>query len=197
LIVFSRLPRPWLTLTILMLGILLWSINKTDKNASSDKVDEGLHVPSYFVRSLVMREFDINGEPARYIETPMMTEFLDDKTTEMQTPYYVFTRPAQPAWHVRAENGWLSADRQLALLSGRVTMTREGTADSLPIKMVSSEVRIQPKSNYMETDNHVKIDSGDDVITATGMQAWLTTPGRVKFLNNVRSTYVPRKKLAD
>ena len=119
-------------------------------------------------------------------------QFQDDETTEMEAPKYDFFRPGQPSWHVQAEQGWLSADGELALLSGRVTIIRPASETTAPFKMVTSDLRIQPENNYLETDNAVKATSGKDQIDAIGMQAWMGPPSRIKFLSDVRSIYEPK-----
>jgi lipopolysaccharide export system protein LptC len=193
LISLPALPRPTLALAMLAVGIASWYLVSSPNDKPAGEPAAKAHVPSYFVRDLDMVSMGFDGLPERHIETIKMTEFFDDETTEMEKPFYTFFREDTPPWKIHAEQGWLSADGELALLSGRVTMEREASLTSLPLKMVTTDVRIQPSSNYLETDNHVKITSNDDVVTAVGMQAWLTEPGRVKFLSNVRAHYEIRR----
>ncbi len=188
-----QLPRPALAIGMLVVALLSWHFSSSKNEKAAAPAAAAPHIPNYFVRNLDMVSLGLDGRPERHIETINMIEYLDDETTEMETPFYTFYRPETPPWKVNSEMGWLSADGELALLSGRVTMTRAATLEQPPIKMVTSEVRIHPSSNYTETDNHVKITSGKDVITAVGMQAWLNEPGRVKFLSDVRATYEPRR----
>ena len=133
-----------------------------------------------------------DGLPERHVETSSLIQYLDDGTTEMESPRYNFYRQDGAPWQVKAEQGWLSSDGELALLSGRVTIIRAATKESPSFKMVTSDLRVQPGSNYMETDEHVNAKSGKDVIDAVGMQAWMGEPGRIKFLSEVRANYVPR-----
>ena len=185
-------PRPGLTASLLVVIVLGWLMSGSD-DKSEQKPEETLpHVPSYFVRNLTTTSMGADGLPERHVESSYVVQYLDDETTEMTAPRYNFFRPGQPAWHVQSEQGWLSADGELALLSGRVTILRPASETTAPFKMVTSDLRIQPDNNYLETDNAVKANSNRDRIDAVGMQAWMGEPGRIKFLSNVRASYVPR-----
>lgn len=185
-------PRPVLTALLLLVVVLSWFLSSDSKKPVVQQADSVPHVPNYFVRNLSMTSMGLDGLPERHIESVHVVQYLDDDTTEMSAPKYRFFRPDQPPWYIEAENGWLSADGELALLSGRVTILRPASNSTAPFKMVTSDLRIQPENNYMETDNAVTANSGQDRIDAVGMQAWLGEPGRIKFLSNVRAHYVPK-----
>lgn len=185
-------PRPWLTVSLLVVVVLGWFASGSDEESGPQQKETLPHVPNYFVRNLNMTSMGIDGLPERHIESSHVVQYIDDETTEMTAPKYNFFRPGQPPWHIQAEQGWLSADGELALLSGRVTILRPASDTTLPFKMVTSDLRIQPDNNYLETDNAVRANSNKDQIDAVGMQAWMGEPSRIKFLSNVRANYVPR-----
>ena len=191
MIQLTQFPRPVLATSLMVIAIVGW-LATGSQPGQQNKSSEKSHIANYFVRDMDTVSMGFDGKPERQVETVRMTEFYDDETTEMETPFFTFYRSDTPPWKLHSEQGWLSADGELALLSGRVTMTRAATADSPAIKMVTSDVRIQPGNNYMETDNHVTITSANDSVNADGMQAWLDDPGRIKFLSNVRASYEPR-----
>ena len=188
----ATFPRPALAALMLLVLVLSWFLTTDDQKNVRQKTDKASHIPIYFVHKLSMTSMGIDGLPERYIESSKVVQFQDDETTEMEAPKYDFFRPGQPSWHVQAEQGWLSADGELALLSGRVTIIRPASETTAPFKMVTSDLRIQPENNYLETDNAVKATSGKDQIDAIGMQAWMGPPSRIKFLSDVRSIYEPK-----
>lgn len=192
MISLSSLPRPLLTTSLVIIGLGSWYLGSLSDEETAAGEQQLPHVPHYFVRNLEMTEMGNDGLPERHVETSNLVQYLDDHTTEMESPRYNFFRQDGAPWQVKAEQGWLSSDGELALLSGRVTIIRPATRDSASFKMVTSDLRVQPDSNYMETDNHVNAKSGKDVIDAVGMQAWMGEPGRIKFLSEVRANYVPR-----
>ncbi len=188
----AAFPRPALTVFLLVVLVLSWFLTTDDKKTGHQETDKAPHIPGYFVRNLSMTSMGADGLPERHIESSNVVQYQDDQTTEMEAPKYNFYRPGQPPWDVQAEQGWLSADGELALLSGRVTIIRPASETTVPFKMVTSDLRIQPENNYLETDNAVTATSGKDQIDAIGMQAWMGQPSRIKFLSDVRSIYVPK-----
>jgi lipopolysaccharide export system protein LptC len=193
LINLPRLTRPALSTPLLAIALLTWFLAQRDSVAPTAVQESGVpHVPSYYIRNLDTVTMNDQGMPMRTLQSPYVVEFLDDETTELTTPVFGVYRPDQPAWDIRSEHGWLSADGELALLSGRVTMIRPASRDTAPIKIVTSDLRIQPNNNYVETDNPVDAKSNSDHIEAVGMQGWLEQPGRIKFLSNVKARYEPR-----
>jgi lipopolysaccharide export system protein LptC len=70
-----------------------------------------------------------------------------------------------------------------------VTITRAEGPDSLPVQILTRDLRIQPDAKYAETDRHVEIFRQDDWMEADGAQVWFAEPGRIKFLSNVRGRY--------
>lgn len=192
MIKLSSFPRPVLTVSLLLTGIIGWYLSGETTQQEPEKQETTPHVPAYFVRNLNSTSMGPAGLPERQLETRYVVQWLDDETTEMETPRYNFHREVGPPWYVTSEQGWLSADGEQALLSGRVTVLRPAGEENPPFKMITRDLRIQPKNNYMETDHPVLVKSRDDTIDAVGMQAWMNEPGRIKFLSDVRANYVPR-----
>jgi len=185
-------PRPVFGGLILLVVLITGLMTGGEKPQQPVVAESIPHVPSYFVRDLSMTSMGSDGLPERHVKSSYVVQYLDDETTEMQAPNYNFFRAGQPPWRVTAEQGWLSADGELALLSGRVTILRPAGENSAPFKLITSNLRIQPENNYLETDDPVKANSGSDQIDAVGMQAWMGKPARIKFLSDVRANYVPR-----
>ncbi len=185
-------PRPIFTASLLVAGIIGWYLSGDTPLKESGEEEALPHVPAYFVRNLNSTSMGPEGLPERQLETRYVVQWLDDETTEMEAPRYNFHREIGPPWFVTSEQGWLSADGEQALLSGRVTVLRPAGEQNPPFKMITRDLRIQPKNNYMETDHPVFAKSREDTIDAVGMQAWMNEPGRIKFLSEVRANYVPR-----
>ncbi|MEJ2214592.1 MAG: LPS export ABC transporter periplasmic protein LptC [Gammaproteobacteria bacterium] len=192
MISLKSFPRPYFTIGLLSVGIVGWYISGQVTQEKPRQEESAPHVPAYFVRNLYATSMGPDGLPIRKLETRYVVQWLDDETTEMETPRYYFHRQDGPPWYVTSEQGWLSADGEQALLSGRVTALRPAGENNPPFKMITRDLRIQPKNNYMETDHPVFAKSREDTIDAVGMQAWMNEPGRIKFLSDVRAHYVPR-----
>ncbi|MGD8812099.1 MAG: LPS export ABC transporter periplasmic protein LptC, partial [Thioalkalispiraceae bacterium] len=73
-------------------------------------------------------------------------------------------------------------------LEGNVILQRPGAENIEAIKLTTPELHIYSKQDYAETEAPVKIDSGNNQITAVGMRLYLKE-GRIEFLSTTRGTY--------
>ncbi|MCB1803263.1 MAG: LPS export ABC transporter periplasmic protein LptC, partial [Gammaproteobacteria bacterium] len=117
--------------------------------------------------------------------------FTDDDTTELQQPRLTVYQLDSPPWQVDADGALVSSDGSLILLSGEVAIERAGGSNSRPVRMTTRNLRVQPKQDYAETDEKVRVETDRDWLDATGMQAWFRPPSRLKFLSQVKGYYVP------
>jgi len=147
------------------------------------------HTPDYWVEDLSVRTMDAEGRPRRLLNAVSMRHFPDDDSTELTEPELLLLEPGRPPWRVRSELGWVSPDGELVLLQGEVHIDREAADGVRPVHLVTRDLRVQPKSEYAETEHPVRTESGPHWLESTGMQAWLREPVRIKLLANVRGHY--------
>lgn len=163
-----------------------WLAESNDPVEIGGQINREQRQIDYFVHDLVTLEFGDDGLPARLLTTPELRYFLVDKSTELTQPHIETYRRNLPPWRIDAEQGWQSEDGKLVLLSGEVVAQRDESEDTEPLHLVTSNVRLKPKHDYFETDEGVVVTSHRDSISATGMQAWLKEPGRIKYLSKVK-----------
>ena len=77
----------------------------------------------------------------------------------------------------------------MVLLQGKVNIDRSAAPGIRPMHIITSDLRVQPKNNYAETDADARANSRDDWIESTGMQIWFAERIRVKLLAKVRGRY--------
>jgi lipopolysaccharide export system protein LptC len=131
------------------------------------------------------------GRPAHRLRAERLRHFTDDATTELTAPRLRVFQGDAPPWEVDAEQAWMSADGSLMLLTGEVVISRNAGEMTRPVRMTTSDLRVQPRQDYAETDEAVRVEREDDWLDAVGMQAWLRPPSRIKFLSEVRGRHVP------
>ncbi|MGV6826532.1 MAG: LPS export ABC transporter periplasmic protein LptC [bacterium] len=144
----------------------------------------------YYIEDFRVTTMDANGQPERILQANQLKHFLDDETTELKHPQLTVRSENGQTWHVQSTSGWLSGDGELLLLNGDVDIRGEGSPEHRPMHLVTRDLRVQPEQNYAETDADVVIESEQNRVTATGMQAWLKHPARIKLLSNTRGKYV-------
>ncbi len=173
-------------LAILALGTN-WLVSTTSVDEHKSLAEE--HKMDYYLKDFTTTLMGVDGRPDKRLSADRMIHYPDDDSTELEKPHMTTFENNIPKWNINSETGWLSGDGELLLLQGKVIMDRPKTADANPVHIVTRNLRVQPKQNYAETDESITINEPDNHITSTGMQAWLTTPMRIKFTANVRGKY--------
>lgn len=179
---------------LLLAGIRTWQLAEqpATQGASPTLLEQrsGPRV-DYYARNFQVVSTDAQGKPIRRLWAEQMRHYRDDNTTELDQPDFRVFAEDRPPIRINSENGWISADGEMVLLSGPTVLLREGSDTLAPLRIVTSNVRIQPNQDYAETDEKATVTSGASIVHTTGMQAWLRAPSRYKFLSEVRGHYVP------
>lgn len=147
------------------------------------------HSPDYFLNHFTAITMSENGKPDKRLSADRMVHFPDDDTTELTKPTMTIYDADRPPWKVRSETGWVSGDKELLFLQGKVNIDRSEAPGVRPFQIITSDLRVQPNNNYAETDADAHTRSRNDWVDSTGMQVWFAEPIRVKLLANVRGYY--------
>jgi lipopolysaccharide export system protein LptC len=188
-----RRIHPALVLAVSAAAALSWWLAQLgDKTPTMPTDQRGPRAIDYHVTGFDVTRMTAEGSPAHRLRARYMQHFTDDDTTELQQPHLTVYQAEAPPWEVDAERAWLSADGSLLLLQGDVLIERAGDAVNRPIRITTRDLRVQPRQDYAETDEKVRVEGDTDWIDAVGMQAWMRPPSRLKFLSQVKAYYVPR-----
>lgn len=179
------------SLLILIAGLSWWLAERETPHRDQEAMHEGPREVDYYLRDLQATTMTPAGLPARTLAAAELRHYPDDDTTELLEPRLTVHQRKGPPWQVTAETGWVSADGSLVLLDGPVHIERAAGPSNRPLQIDTRDLRIQPQQDYAETDERVRVRSLKDRIDATGMQAWLRRPARIKLLANVKGYYAP------
>lgn len=180
-----------LTALIIVFAGFSWWLVGTDAESELPRPHDGPRLVDYYLRGLSVTTHNADGLPARTLKTRELKHYYDDDTTELTRPRLTFHQGDDPPWLVAAETGWVSADGELVLLSGKVDVDRMAAPGIRPMHLETRDVRLQPRQDYAETDAPVSVRSANDRLQSTGLQAWLAQPTRFKFLSEVKAYYEP------
>lgn len=164
-----------------------WLNRATEKNIEYQPAN--LHSPDYYLNHFSAVTMGENGKPDKRLAADRMVHFPDDDTTELSKPKMTIYDDGRPPWKVRSDTGWVSGDKELVLLQGKVNIDRAAAPGIRPMHIITSDLRVQPKNNYAETDTDVHTKSRNDWLESIGMQIWFAQPIRVKLLAKVRGRY--------
>jgi lipopolysaccharide export system protein LptC len=185
-----RHPLVLWTLLLLAAG-LSWWLGGGGQRPSPVATHQGPREVDYYLRDFNATRMGPDGRPDRTLSARELRHFPDDDTTELAQPVLDIHQGEAPPWVVRSERGWVSANGDLILLQGAVHIERAAGPRNRPMRIDTRNLRVQPRQDYAETDERVRVRSGRDRIDATGMQAWFRAPARIKFLADVKGYYAP------
>lgn len=176
-----------LLLLLLVVGGSWWLAERSKKPAGREPALA--HTPDFYLEGFSATVMGRSGRPEQRLVAERMTHYPDDDSTELNEPTLTLFDAEKPPWQVNSERGWLSGDGELLLLQGEVRIDRNSAPGIRPMHLVTRDLRVQPRQNYLETDAPVSAVSNSSRLAADGMQAWFNQPVRLKLLANVRGYY--------
>jgi len=181
----------FLSIVLLLAAALSWWLSGNDTPLKTNTERQGAREVDYYLRGLNVTTMGMDGTPARTLRAAEVKHFDNDDTTELSQAKLIIHQADQPPWQIMADSGWVSSDGSLILLNGKVKIDRMAAPGVRPFHLTTQNLRIQPHEDYAETDEKVRVHSYNDHLQATGMQAWLRRPSRIKFLADVKGFYAP------
>lgn len=179
--------RRWLA--VLILAALAtgsaWYLQRLEEtNAPSDRGPQ--HQPDFYMEAFTALTTDGNGVARRKLTAERLEHFPDTDTNELTRPHLEFYKEGQEPWHVVSERGWVSAERDVVLLQGRVHVWQPGPAGQPVIDIVTRDVRVLPGTEYAETEEPALIRTPESETHGVGLRAYLGQ-NRFELLSQVRS----------
>ncbi|MGD8914373.1 MAG: LPS export ABC transporter periplasmic protein LptC [Candidatus Thiodiazotropha sp.] len=145
--------------------------------------------PDAYAKGLVVRTYDEKGVLKQRLRSQGMKYFEKTGTTQLQQPTLWHYNHKGPPWHVWAQDGLIRRSEQTLHLTGRVVIDRPSGVDSAPLHIITEDLTLHFENSFATTDGPVRIESDEQWVTATGMEAWLKEPLRLKLLHEVRGYY--------
>lgn len=184
-----RVPRPALLGTLTVVAVLSAWLASRAPEEEARPVAPPAHVPEYFARNLRSTTMDAQGRPARSLETPSLTRFLDDQTSELESPVLRVYQDGEPPWVIRSERAWVSPDGDTLRLLGKVKITRDAAPGIRPVEVDTTNLLVRRKDDYAETDDFATLVSQNSWASGVGVQAWLGKENRIRLLSKARGHY--------
>lgn len=184
-----RLARPVLLGALAGVAALTWWLAERGPAEEARPPATPAHVPEYFATNLRTTSMDAQGRPARALETPRLTRFLDDQTSELETPVLRVYREGEPPWVIRSERAWVSPDGDTAVLQGKVHISRDAAPGIRPVTIDTTNLLVRRQEDYLETAEFATLVSQGSRASGVGVQAWLGKENRIKLLSKARGHY--------
>jgi lipopolysaccharide export system protein LptC len=176
-------------LLILSICLSSWSIMKTKrlhKTIVSDAIDQ----PDAIMEGVVATIINKEGSPALKIETPKMTHFVKNDTTDISTPHITVYRDSPEPWHIHSDSAQATQGVNQIVFRDHVTINHNNDTANPKTLIKTTVLTVFPNKKTAETHDPIMLVQPDTVIHAVGMLADLND-GTVKLLSSTRGEYVP------
>jgi lipopolysaccharide export system protein LptC len=147
------------------------------------------HYPDAYAEGLEVLTFDEQGILKQRMQSQRMRYYKKTGVTELQQPILWHYSQKGPPMQMRAQDGVIKSREETIHLPGRVVIDRPSGSDSAPLQIVTQDLTLHFEDSFATTDGPVRIESDEQWMTATGMEAWLKGPLRLKLLHEVRGYY--------
>lgn len=168
-----------------------WIMNRMGQEESDVETDGDFQEPDYYMEDFTTLSMRVDGTPKHRLEALYMAHYPDGDMTELIKPTMKIFRVDSTPLHISAEKGWVTADNEIVLLQGDVTMWEEDEAGGRIMEINTSEVRVLTEEEYAETDKYATINRDRTTITGTGMRAHFKD-SRLEVIDHERTVIKPK-----
>ena len=181
--------RIWTYFALTIIALLSWLLADRISPKPQTSSLENSHRPDSFSGNFTKTVMNEDGIPKHKLSAESMLHYNDDKSTELEKPKLVFFDSDQPPWTIRSDTGHVTSDGKKILLGGNVFISRPAMPGVLPVNIVTTNLTVEPKISYAETDEFAELTSYSNRISGTGLQVHFGQTKRVTLLSNVRGKY--------
>ncbi len=150
----------------------------------------GVESPDAFAENLKVHTYDTTGSLQQTLITPFMEHFASRDTSELAQPVLWRFSSDAPPWRMQAEKALANDRTQQVYLPGEVVIERDADSSHPPYHIVTRDLTLETADAHATTDQPILMQSGEQRITAVGMEGWLRTPIKLNLLHQVRGRYV-------
>jgi len=181
----SRL-RLAISLILLLVPLLWWGLSSTD---TGDKaaVSPGKERTDFFIRSARITRWDMAGEIAQELESPLLRHYPDAAEMHLESPRARIPDEPGKDFHIQAREGRMPDSQERIILAGDVLLHDNPPSGRLT-EMRTELLTLYPPRDYAHTDQPVRVTRGPDYTDSRGMEIFFDEQ-RVELLSEVKGTY--------
>lgn len=184
----------WLPLLplLLLLAATYW-LNLQVQSPDSAATKGLRHDPDYMIDNFTATTLDGQGKIRFVMSAKKMLHYPDDDTTHLEAPRLASLTAEYPPVRMSALNGEISRKGDDIFLRNDVIIVRPEYANRSEMTFSTNYLHVLPNKDMVITDQPVTMIDARTRLNAVGME--LDNKSRtIKFLSQVKTTYVPVKK---
>ncbi len=180
-----------ISVLILVAAFSYWALEKLTEDSAA-KLNKLAHYPDYYMENFTTLTMNQDGTPKNRLNAVYMAHYPDDNTSELHKPELEIFRIDRPPIMVTADNGWVTSNNDVILLSGNVYLHQNDEFGNLKVELIAEDARVLVDQKYAETDKAATLITKRSITNSIGMRAYLQEQ-RMEFLSNVQTTIEPRQ----
>jgi LPS export ABC transporter protein LptC len=144
------------------------------------------HFVDAYIRDFTMTAMNEDGKPDYTLKAELMEHYNDTGNSDIKQPVFNFIQE-DGSWLVSAKRGNIDQTSTWVVLKEDVVMLQQDAEN--PVRIRTSQLRFNTKTQIADTDKPVDIDQGNSVLKSNGM-IFNNTTGKLELLAGVNGTYV-------
>jgi LPS export ABC transporter protein LptC len=144
------------------------------------------HFVDAYIKDFTMVSMNETGQPLYTLTADLMEHYNDSGESEISEPIFSINRDDN-AWVISARNGVIDGENIWVTLHDDVVMLQKDAPT--PLKLKTSKLRFNTKTQLADTDQKVDITQGASSIKSIGMKLNNVT-GKLELLEDVKGIYV-------
>lgn len=186
------MKKAYFLLIFLTILSVIWVILPFDKK--KQKKLQAVSHPQEYMTNVSMWSYTETGALKNELRAKYWAYLPETKSSELLLPHLTIYKPDKTIWHIDAKQGKVAQPTigsiEQVELSNEVVIERPETDNHvIPLKLETSLLRYQPKTQYAETEQWITMTKPGLKIQGLGMRAFLDK-NFVELLKDVKTTYI-------
>ncbi|MBU3694631.1 MAG: LPS export ABC transporter periplasmic protein LptC [Rhodocyclaceae bacterium] len=181
-------PALWFPLVLLaVLAALTTWLDFEVRSSMTEAANRNRHDPDTILHDFVTQQTGKGGAVETTVRARTFWRYMDDGSNEFEQPQVMHRDARGVLMDIRSDRGRASSDQQTLDFEGHVSLHQGG--GKAPVSMQTSALRVLPRKNLAFTDQTVRFNSADTVVTGLGLdfdmnKQTLRIRSRVKVVYN-------------
>lgn len=188
----ARIGLVLMLLTIVAAGSF-YVVQLLEMQGNAVRVGPMSNEPDYIVEGFSAVRMSPEGQPRYIVAGKRLVHRPLDDTADIETPVVQNLSPGRAPMMLHSQTARVEHDMSRVILSGKVDVLREASADNVRMTLRTNSMVILPDEDLMETKDPIDVTVGRMSVSGVGMRANNAT-GKVDIFNQTQITLPPRAR---
>lgn len=170
--------------------VSMWAANRSGDNETQKLLAKTVYGVDYFALNYSKTQMSELGVAKEKLDADYAAHYSDNDETALTKPVMMLYQGFLPPWIIRAQKGVIASGGEKIFLQGQVTIDRAAAESVREVSIKTTNLRIEPKRNYAETDDWAELVSEANRMSGVGMRLIYQDPLSIELLASVKGKHV-------